>query len=200
VIKGFLLVPFVGALYSLFFGLLPATRREGISGRFFLESLSLTAIASTLGVLGICSIHPVIFLLATYLITMRVRLFLDLGSALARRGRMESALSAYAFAARLWPDQQGALLVLINQAACSLRRGNPQAAIPQLEQVLVGASEARLGLKYLAACHYNLGLAYWRVEKKAQARGEFQTVMDIWPLSSYARRAEDSLVKMGEGA
>jgi tetratricopeptide (TPR) repeat protein len=195
-----LVVPFVGALYSLFFGLLPASRHEGISVRFFLEALSLTALASIPGIFGMFRIHPFIFLLATYFITMRVRLLLDLGNSLVRRGRLESALSVYAFAARLWPDQQGVLLVLINRAACSLRQGNPQAAISQLERVLAGAADARLGPKYLAACHYNLGLAHWRTESVAKARDEFQTVIDIWPLSPYARRAEDSLVKMGEAA
>jgi len=129
---------------------------------------------------------------------MRIRLLVDLGSALARRGRVEQAESVYALAVRLWPDSAGALMVALNQGACSLRRGKPEEAIAQLEAVLEKAQRVRLGVKYIAASHYNLALALWRTDRTARAVRELETVMDIWPLSPYAKRAEATLARMRE--
>jgi len=50
-----------------------------------------------------------------------------------------------------------------------------------------------LGLRHEAAAHYNLGAAYRRKGLEAQAIREFNAVIDTWPASPYARRAEDAL-------
>jgi tetratricopeptide (TPR) repeat protein len=198
---GFLVIPFVGALYTVLFGLLPAIRHEGVSARFLLESLAITAVASIPGILGAFAVHPAVFVILLYLVTMRVRLLVDLGSSLARRGRVEQARSAYALAARLWPDPAGALMVMVNQGACSLRQGQPEDAIAKLEMALQKAPGARLGVKYLAVCHYNLALAFWRTDRRSRAESEFEAVTEVWPLSPYAKRAEEMLARMkGERA
>jgi len=190
------ILPLVGLLYALFFSLLSFLRKEGLSLRFLIEALSITAVFSLLALLARILLHPVAFLLVLYVTTMRVRLLVDLGSLLARRGKLAAAGALYSLASALGPDPAGALLLRLNQAACSLQQGRPEEAIPMLQGLLEKASVHGLGIKYRCACHYNLGLAYWRKQMLAEAARELETILELWPVSEYARRAEAALEKV----
>ena len=49
-------------------------------------------------------VHPLLFLVVIYLITMRIRLLVDLGNAFSARRRYHRALSIGRLALGLWPD------------------------------------------------------------------------------------------------
>jgi tetratricopeptide (TPR) repeat protein len=187
-----------GVLFIVLFGLLSLVRREGVSRRFFFESAVVTAVFVLLSLLGVLSVHPVVFLIVVYLITMRVRLVIDLGGALARRGRVAGAGRAFKAASMLGPDRAGALLVRLNQGACALADKRPAEAIPLFQDIMEKADAARLGAKYRAACRYNLGIALWRENRAAEAAQELEAAQDAWPASTYARRAENALKKLRE--
>ncbi len=63
------------------------------------------------------------------------------------------------------------------------------------EGVLQECGKGHLGLKYEAACHYNLGVTYRRKQSEARATAEFNKVLEVWPVSEYARRAQAALQK-----
>lgn len=189
-----LLLALLGLLYVLFFGILSFFRREGISMRFTIESVTLTAIAAAAALAG-WALHPVGFLFLLYLITMRVRLLVDFGNTLARRGSHTAAARVYALAERLWPDETGRLLVQLNRGVLSLHRGRPEESVATFRQVLAAAERGYLGVKSLSACYYNLGVAYQRLGQDAQATLAFNAVLDTWPASEYARYARIALEK-----
>ena len=183
----------VGLLYTLLIGLLAFLRREGLSAQFAIESIVITVIFSVLAAWTSIVIHPVLFLVILYLVTMRVRLLVDLGNSFARRSNFASAEKIYAFISRLWPDSAGRLIVEINQGTLSLQKGHTDEAIRVFKDILEKADQDHLGLKYEAAAHYNLGRAYRRKDLEAQAIAEFNAVLDTWPASEYARRASSIL-------
>lgn len=185
-----------GVLFMALFGLLGIVRREGVSRRFFFESAVVTTVFVLLSLLAVLSVHPVVFLIVIYVITMRVRLMMDLGSALARRGRVAGAGRAFKAASMLGPDKAGALMVRLNQGACALADKRPADAIPLFQDVIEKADVARLGAKYRAACRYNLGIALWRESRTAEAAQELEAAAEAWPASTYARRAENALKKL----
>ncbi len=187
-----LLLLLVGLLYILVFGALAYFRREGLSLRFAYESLALTLLVCALSLAGV-DIPPVLFLLLLYLLTMRVRLLVDLGNLYARQGRFPFANRIYALAARLWPDAANRLIVRVNQGTARLQQGALDEAIAAFKEVLQEAGAGSLGLKYEAAAHYNLGLAYRRSGQETLAVGEFRRVLDVWPVSECARRAQACL-------
>ncbi len=190
-----LLLALVGLLYVLFFILLAWFRREGLSRRFTIEALLLTALAVGASALTASTLNPAIFILLLYLITMRVRLLVDLGNLLARRGNHALADRVYSLALRLGPDETGRLMVQLNQGVLALHRGQPEEAVATLRQVLAEAEDGYLGVKSLAACHYNLGVAYLRQGQDAQASLAFNAVLDTWPATEYARYARIALEK-----
>ncbi len=194
--KSQLMVPFVGLLYTLSFGLLPLLRREGLSRRFLVESLCLTAAAGALVLLGGVPLHPIAFLVILYLFTMRIRILADFASGMARRGKMEGARRLFGLARKLGPDPVGVMILELNEAACSLKEGNPERAVSILRGVIEKAPSSGLGVKHLSACHFNLGIAYWRMKMIPEAGTSFEAVMDIWPASVIARRAESALTKL----
>ncbi len=185
-----------GVLFIGLFTLLGIVRKEGISRRFIFESSVVTAVFVLLSLLSILPVHPVVFLIVIYAVTMRVRMMIDLGSALARRGKTTWAARAFKAALMLGPDKAGALMVRLNQGACALADKRPAEAIPLLEDVSGKAEAARLGVKYRAACHYNLGIALWREKRTAEAARELEAAAEAWPASTYARRAENTLKKL----
>jgi tetratricopeptide (TPR) repeat protein len=124
---------------------------------------------------------------------MRARLLVDGGNFLASRGRHEAALSVYEWALRLRPNRAGRAVVLINRGVVELQQGRLEAASGSLEEALKAREHDRLGLKYEAACRYNLGLAYDRSGRESEARRELNEVIDICPTSLYALRAERAL-------
>ncbi len=194
--KSQLMVPFVGLLYTLSFGLLPLLRREGLSRRFLVESLCLTAAAGALVLLGGVPLHPIAFLVILYLFTMRIRILADLASGMARRGKMKGARRLFGLTRKLGPDPVGVMILELNEAACFLKEGDPERAVSILRGIIEKAPASGLGVKHLSACHFNMGIAYWRMKMIPEAGTSFEAVMDIWPASVIARRAESALTKL----
>lgn len=188
-----LLVALTGLLFVLFFGLLAVLRREGISLRFTAEALAVTAIVAGIAALTGADVNPALFVVALWLITMRVRLLVDLGNLLARRGDHARAAQVYRVAQHLWPDESGRLLVMLNQGVLALHENRAEEAIATLRQVLAEAEGGYLGVRSLAATHYNLGVAYQRNGADAQATLEFNAVLDTMPATEYARYARIAL-------
>lgn len=189
-----LLLALVGLLYVLFSGILSFFRREGLSMRFTIEAVLLTAIAAAATLAG-WALPPVVFLFLLYLITMRVRLLVDFGNTLARRGNHATAERVYGLAEHLWPDEAGRLLVKLNQGVLDLQRGRLEKSVAAFREVLAAAERGYLGVKSQSACYYNLGVAYQRQGQDAQATLAFNSVLDTWPASEYARYARIALEK-----
>ncbi len=189
------LILFVGVAYVVVFGGISLLRREGLSLRFAIEALLITGLVSGYCAMTGTSVHPVLFLLVLYLLTMRVRLLVDLGTWFARSGRFSTAESVFRLAARLWPDQASALIVLVNRGTALLQAGRLDEAVGMLKSVLEKSEQGYLGVKYEAAAHYNLGVAYLRGQQEANAIIEFNAVLDTWPGSKYANHAAAALEK-----
>ncbi len=183
----------IGFVYVLIWGGLSLLRREGLSIRFAFESVGITLLVSGLVALTGFSVHPALFLLVLYLVTMRVRLLVDIGTVFAKSGRFSQAERIYQLAARLWPDQTGHLVIQVNHGTVLLQAGKLDEATAMLKGVLEKSGQGFLGVKYESAAHYNLGVAYLRQNKEAQATIEFNAVLDTWPASEYARRAASAL-------
>lgn len=190
-----LLILLIGFSYVVFVGGMALIRREGLSTRFAVEAAAITILVSGFIFLTNIQINPIIFLIVLYLITMRVRLLVDLASVFARQGRFALADRLFNFAAHLLPDTTSLLVLKVNQATLYLQRNDLDDAIGMYSDVLSNKDQGRLGLKYEAATHYNLGVAYLRKNMDANAAVEFNAVIDIWPGSLYARRAEIALEK-----
>ncbi len=182
-----------GLLFIVLFGGLSWLRREGLSGRFAVEALILTLIGGGLTALTNFPTHPVAFLFVLYLVTMRARLLVDVGNLLAQRGQFAQADRLYTLAMRLWPDSASRLIVQVNQGVSCLQQGTLDEAIAVFKDVLQKAGQGYLGVRYEAAAHYNLGVAYRRKAMEAQATAEFNAVLDTWPVSEYARSARAAL-------
>lgn len=189
----YIMIGLIGLLYIVIFGGMALLRREGLSTRFAVESVCITAIAVILVVLTSIKIHPVIFLLLLYLITLRVRILVDVANFFARRGRYVQADKIYDFTAHLWPDQTSKLIIMVNQATMFLMENKLDASISLFKEVLNQANQGSLGVKYEAAAHFNLGVAYLRIENNLLAKVEFNATIDTWPTSLYAQRAQQAL-------
>lgn len=182
-----------GLVFVILFGGLAFLRREGLSMRFALEATIITLIVSGLTVLTGLSTHPVAFLILLYLITMRVRVLVDLGNLFAKRSQFENADRIYQMVLRLWPDETSRLIVQVNQGAALIQKGNLDAAIGLLNLAIEQTNSGYLGVKYESAAYYNLGIAYQRKQMNAQAVIAFNRVLDTWPASEYARSAAIAL-------
>ncbi len=189
------LILLVGFLYIVLFGGLSLMRREGLSNRFAAESVVLTLIFAGLAFLFPDRINPVLFMIVIYLVTMRVRLLVDVAIFFARRGNFSTAETIYQLAGRIWPDATGRMIIAVNQGVMEISRSNLDKAILIIRNVLAAKENGHLGINHEAAAHYNLGVAYLKKEMPLQATNEFRTVLDIWPASIYARRAEAALNK-----
>ncbi|PKO23103.1 MAG: hypothetical protein CVU38_05905 [Chloroflexi bacterium HGW-Chloroflexi-1] len=185
----------VGLLYIVVFGGLSLLRREDLSFRFAVEAGILTLVVTLLALATPWQIHPVLFLIVLYLVTLRVRLLVDIGNLLARRGNHRAAAATYRLARRLWPDDAGRLIVQINQGVLGLQAGRLDEAIAALKGVLAAAKGGYLGIRHECGCHYNLAVAYQRKGLDAPAALEFNAVLDTWPASEYAQRAEAALAR-----
>lgn len=187
-----LLILLVGFLYILGFNLLSYLRHQGLSGRFILEGLLLTGAGAALALA--VPFHPLIFLLLLYLITMRVRILIDLGNSLAGRGQLEQALHLYDLALRLGADAWSQCVAQINRAAALIQVGKPEDAY-QILHSIVTDSAVCLGSRYQAAACYNLGLACRRTGREAEAIQRFNEAIDALPGSVYAYGARQALKK-----
>jgi len=186
-----LLILLVGLLYLLGFGGLSFMRQQGLSSRFAIEGLIVTAIGAGLTFASV-PIHPVLFLIVLYVSTMRVRLLVDLGNWFTTREKYNRALALFGLALRLRPDAVTRQIALINHGVAQLRMQEPDAAYITLKEVL-GEKTALPGAKYLAAGYYNLGLACRRTGREAEAVRHFNEAIDALPNSVYAHGARQAL-------
>jgi tetratricopeptide (TPR) repeat protein len=182
----------VGLAYVVIFGGLALLRREGLSLRFAVESIVLTILVAALALAGV-GVHPVIFLFILYLVTMRVRLLVELATIFAKRGRFETSERLFTLALRLWPDQTSRLIVMVNHGTSLLQQGRLDEALAMYKEILDQKSSGFLGRKYEAAAHYNLGVVYLRKNMEGQATVAFNSAIDTLPASEYARRAARAL-------
>ncbi len=185
----------VGFLYIVVFGGLSLMRKEGLSIRFAAESVAFTVLVSLVSWLTGAWVHPAIFLLVLYIVTMRVRLLVDIGNTFARRRSFTTAERIYALAEKLWPDASNLAIVNVNKGTLRLQQGALDESIAILKNILQQSNLGVLGIKFESAAHYNLGVAYHRKGLEAQSVAEFNTVLDIWPSSEYARAADHALAR-----
>lgn len=190
----FLLILILGIGYILVFGGLGLLRREGLSNRFALEGLAVTLAALAFSLLTGQEVNPVLFLVVIYVVTMRARMLVDLGTLLAGQERVALAGRCYDLATRVWPDEASQALIKVNQGTLLLRQGRLEEAIELLEKVLGAGEDSHLGIRYEAAAHYNLGVAYRRAGRDAAATKAFNEVIGLMPGSVFAIRAEQALV------
>ena len=189
----YVLLVVIGLLYVVVFGGLSFMRREGLSLQFALEGLVLTAVLVGGSYLLNVQLHPILFLIILYLVTMRSRLIADVANVLAGRDNYNLAFRLYDLGLAWWPDGASRLIVLTNKGAAQLRRGQTEAAIATLEHVLSASTQQQLGLKYEAACRYNLGYAYEVNGEGAKATQQYNEAVDAFPGSVYAKAAEAAL-------
>lgn len=182
----------IGLFYALVFRLLGSLRRESFSFQFILEAVGLTVLAAALSFLAGIYLNPVLFLVLLYLVTMRVRLLVDLANLSARSGRFGLAERVYGLAWRLKPDEPGRQVIAMNQGAVLILAGRVSEAVPLLKKVL---EAPRLSPKYAAATHYNLGVAYRKQGETQQAIKHLSAAIEAFPGSVYARRAQALLRK-----
>jgi len=185
-----------GLIYILGFGALSYVRRQGLSLRFAAEGLAITALSAILVYLSV-PISPLLFLILIYLITMRVRLLVDLGNWFTGRKEYARALGVFRLALRLGPDVVGRRIVLINRGVTELRMEAPESAYSTLQEALA-EEQARPGAKYLAAGYYNLGLACRRTGREAEAIRHFNQAIETLPTSIYAQAARRALEEQPE--
>jgi tetratricopeptide (TPR) repeat protein len=194
----YLLLLLIACLFVLVFGGLGWLRREGLSIQFALEAAGLTVLLVGGSWLLGMPLNPFLFLLVLYIVTMRSRLIVDLANLLAGRERYEVAQRLYDLGLAWWPDTTSRLIVQVNQGAAQLRSGLVDTAIGTLEGVLKSGDRPQLGVKYEAACHYNLGYAYEKSGDESHAVAEYNAAIDAMPGSVYARAAEVALKRRGK--
>jgi tetratricopeptide (TPR) repeat protein len=186
-----LLLLLLGLLYTFLFGLLAWLRREGLPARMAIEAILLTLLAAGLAAFSGAQINPVFFLIALYLITLRVRILADLGAMLAMRRQFDLAGRIFNLALRLGADSPGRQVIHLNQGVLLMQIGQIDASITTLTGVLVHKDV--LSAKNEAAAHYDLAMAYLKKDRDRQALGqalvELQESIDASPSSEYGRRA-----------
>ena len=187
----------VGAVYLAAFSGLAFLRRQRPSLRFTVEVAVLTAVGAALPLASV-PLGPILFLVVLYLLTMRVRLVVDVGNYLTSRGRFRRALALFRLALRLGPDSAGRQIVAINQGVTQLRMKEPEAAYFTLKAVLID-EQSRPGARYLAAGFYNLGVACLRVDRREEAISSFRKAIESLPGSIFATAAEQALKREGLG-
>jgi tetratricopeptide (TPR) repeat protein len=188
-----LMIILVGLCYVVLFGGMSLLRREGLSNQFAFEVLGITALVVVIALLMGTTVHPVLFLIVVYLISMRARLLVDVANLLSGRGRQRDAITVLQWAMNLNPDRSTKLIILVNMGIVQLRRQNPESAQALFESVLEEAKDGGLGIKYEAACRFNLGLALKRQGKEAEAVHQFNETIGTFPGSLYSKAAEREL-------
>ena len=191
-----LLILIIGIFYILIFGALSLLRREGLSTQFAIESFVITILVIGIAVLTNTVVDPLPFLIFIYLVTMRGRLLVDISNFLSSRGRQRDAIKLLQWAMRLMPDRSTQMVIQVNMGIVQLRRKNPESARKIFESVLKEMDEGGgLGVKYEAACRYNLGQALIQLENEAEAVRQFNETMIIYPNSIYSKAASRWLEK-----
>jgi tetratricopeptide (TPR) repeat protein len=181
----------VGVLFLGTFTGLTVLRRQKPSIRFLIEGGILTSAAVALCLLA-RPVHPILFLVILYLVTMRVRLLVDLSNVLTSRRRFPAALAVPGVALRLGPDPASRQIALISRGVTQLRMGEPQAAYFTLKGVLL-EEHVRLAVRERAAGYYNLGVACERTARPQEAERCFRQTIETMPGSIYALGADKAL-------
>jgi tetratricopeptide (TPR) repeat protein len=195
-VNNYLIVALVGLFYILVVGGMALLRREGLSNRFALEALAIIAVALLTGRFTGVLIDPILLFILLYLVTMRARVLTDLANFLFKRRGYGAAEPVYRFALRLFPDETGRFVVLINWGIARFMAGDVQGAIATLNNILELATlHGGLGSKYEAACRYNLGIAYRQADDHVNAVLQLNAVVDRFPDTIYGRAAEHALEK-----
>ena len=185
-----LLIIAIGLFYIVVFGGLSLLRREGLSAQFAIEVVLITALVEAIALLTSTIVDPLPFLIFIYLFTMRGRLLVDLANALSSRGRQGNAITLLQWAMRLLPDRSTKLVIQVNMGIVQLRRKNPASAQELFDGVLKEMDQGGgLGIKYEAACRYNLGQALMQQGKEPEAVHQFNETMIIFPNSIYSKAA-----------
>jgi tetratricopeptide (TPR) repeat protein len=184
-----------GILFIVVFQGMNLLRQEGFSGQSALEVLVLSGLAAGLAWATGFIVHPILLLVVIYLVSMRTRLLVDLANLFARQNQFAQAERFYSWAEHLGPDPAGRGIVALNRATALLFQDKLEGARTGFKAILENAKQNRLGNKYQAAAHYNLGVIYRKQGSEAQARSEFDTVMEILPVSEYGRLARMALRK-----
>lgn len=182
-----LVILLLGLIYLLGFGGLTHVRGQGLSIRFAVEGLIITAIGTLLEYVSV-PVHPLLFLIVLYVITMRVRLLIDIGNWFSARGKHREALALYRWALKVGPDGAGRQIVLINRGVALLKADDSEGAYLALKEAMAGA-DARIAARHLAASYYNLGLACRRTGREAEAIHRFNEAVDAWPNSIFGEAA-----------
>ena len=180
----------------MIFGLLSILRREGLSVQFAVEAVGITLLAAAVSLFFRGSVHPALFLLGLYFITMRVRISVEFANYFARSGKLSRAEQIYKLGERLLPERTNQMIVRINFGTLRLQQGFLDDAISIFNKILQQAGHGFLGVKYEAAAHYNLGVAYLRKGLEAKAADAFHSVLETWPMSEYGQRTEAALKKL----
>jgi tetratricopeptide (TPR) repeat protein len=187
----------VGVLFLGSFTGLSVLRRQRPSVRFVVEGGVLTLVAVGLSLAG-APLHPILFLVVLYLLTMRVRVLVDAANVLTNRGRYRGALKVLDFALRLGPDPASRQIALINRGVTQLRMGEPEAAYFTIKGVLLD-EELKPAAHYQAAGFYNLGVACLRSKRPQEAERYFRKTIEVMPGSLYAIGAEKALKRASQG-
>lgn len=193
-----MMLAFIGLLYLLGFGALSFVRRQGLSSRFIIEGLVITAVGALLAFISI-PVSPILFLIVIYLITMRVRLLTDLANWFNTRKDHKRGLVLYEFALRLWPDAASRLVVLISRGLTQFRMQDYEAAYHTLEEAMPDGLALTCASKYLAAGYYNLGVICRRTGRELEAIRRFNQAIEMLPTSIYTHAAERALGERQEG-
>lgn len=190
----YMLLIVIGIFYILMFGGLSILRREGLSLQFAIEVILITALIEGIAFLMGTPVDPLAYLIFIYLISMRGRLLVDLANLFSSRGRQGNAIKLLQLAMRLLPDRSTRLVIQVNMGIVQLRRKNPASAKELFEAVLNDMEDGGgLGIKYEAACRYNLGQALMQLSNEAEAVRQFNETMIIFPNSIYSKAAERAL-------
>ncbi len=195
----YLMIIVLGFAYTILFGFLGYLKREGISFQFTLEGIAITLLMSGGGFVSGSNINPILFLVFIYLVTMRSRLLADIANLLSGRGRQRDAIAVLQVALSLFPDRQTRLIVLTNMGIVQLLRKNPASAEAILSSVLDESEQGGLGIRYRAACEYNLGIASRQLGQDARSVRHFRAAQDAFPGSAYGKAAEQALAERRKG-
>jgi tetratricopeptide (TPR) repeat protein len=197
-VNPYLLLLLLALLYAFLIGGLGALRREGFSLQFVVEVLITAGALVGLSLLAGWTLHPIFFLAVLYLVTMRVRLLVDLANVLARRGYHAQASGVYATALKLRPDAVSRLVVVLNQGVHLVKQDRFEEAVVLLAGLLEG-SAGDMAPKLEAGIRYNLAVAYHRRGDEAKAIAQFNQVLDVMPGSLYAMGAQKALERGRRG-
>jgi Flp pilus assembly protein TadD len=86
-------------------------------------------------------------------------------------------------------------VVELNRGTSLLFQGKAEQAAATFRGVLERARQNHLGDRYQAAAHYNLGAACRKLGNETQARQEFNAVIELLPISEFARMARIALAR-----